>query len=102
MIEHCFALICVRELFTSVSLGIRWGIAFRPLVWKEEHVVTGSPSMKVSGNKLTLGKLPPDGPTVDQRMFFGFALFSILVFSLLHVDFTDDGVCLRGSQMHFN
>lgn len=100
--EHCFALICVRELFTSESLGIRWGIAVYPLVQKEEHVVTGIPSMKVSGNKLTSGKLPPDGPTMDQRMFFDFALFSILLFSLLQVDFMDDGVCLRGSQLHFS
>lgn len=48
--------------------------------------------MKVSANKLTSGNLLPDGPTMDQRMFFGFTLSYILFLSLLHVDFMDDGV----------
>lgn len=52
--------------------------------------------MKVSINMLTSGKLLPDGPTTDQRIFFDFNPSSVLVFSLLHMDFLDDGVCLRG------
>lgn len=58
--------------------------------------------MKVSGDKLTSGKLPPDGPTVDKRMFFSFVASSLLVCSLLRVDFMGDGVCLRGSLTHFS
>lgn len=58
--------------------------------------------MKVFSNELTSGKLLPDGPTVDQRIFFDFTPSSIFVFSLLHMDFSDDGVCLRGSQTYFS
>lgn len=54
--------------------------------------------MKVSSDMLTSGKLLPDGPTMDQRISFDFTPSSILVFSLLHMDFLDGGVCLRGSQ----
>lgn len=52
--------------------------------------------MKMSSDMLTSGKLLPDGPTMDQRIFFDFTPSSVLVFSLLHMDFLDDGVCLRG------
>lgn len=54
--------------------------------------------MKVISNMLTLGKLLPDGPSMDQRILFD--LNSI--FHFMDMDFSDDGVCLRGSRTYFS
>lgn len=87
---HWFPMVLGRELLFRNKQGREEG-----QLW-----VTGSPSVKVFSNMLTSGKLLPDGPTMDQRIFFDFAPSSILVFSLLHMNFSDDGVCLRGSQTY--
>lgn len=55
--------------------------------------------MKVFSNMLTSGNSLPDGPTMDQRISFDFTPSSIFVFSLLLMDFSDDGVCKRQSDL---